>query len=374
MFHESYLFNPEGADSPLEKPVFKRLPAVLTNLVLVVPRSLSLHLRINCVGVSRLQLAAFARLQVQAAAPFVSYGSCVIRQGDWLHAWVWDAAIETAFAAKLGGNRRFSTLSHSLFSMPVADGVTWLGLPDSRGVEAQLWSNKQLVDSIYLDNSLDSTGWVDLCAQTPELEASGWPEKLVFPDVTQIALAHQPHWGRNLTPRKQHRAIVNWAYLVTATLVLTTAVLAGWGAWLFGQKESYQQAIDQGFEFQDRRIAEMEPIQKARSATQQILVWVNAASELAPSPGTNEILVELAAIITRQGLVVRELEINLPTLQATLVATSGREPRLTAVLGAIESHTWFEDARFVDVSGGSGFKFTWRMRPTASAKLKQSQP
>lgn len=374
MFHESYLFNPQGVDTPLEKPVFKMLPVMLTTLGLVIPRSLSIYLRINCVGIPYLRLAAFARLQVQAAAPFVSYGSCVIRQGDWLHAWVWDAAIEAAFAAKHSDDRHFSTLSHSLFSNPVADGVTWLRSPDSLGIEAQLWRNKQLVDSIYLDSPPDEIRWANLRAQTPELDAIGWPVTLACPDVNQTTFVHQPRWGRNLTPRRQRRSHVNWAYLVTAMLALATVILAGWGAWLYGQKEAYQHAIAQGLEFQDRRIAEMEPIQKARSITQQTLIWVNAASALAQPPGTNEILIELAAIVTKQGLVVRELEINLPTLQATLVAINGGEPRLTAVLGALENHPWFEDARFVDVSGGSGFKFAWRISATASTKLKQNQP
>ena len=94
--------------------------------------------------------------------------------------------------------------------------------------------------------------------------------------------------------------------------------------------------------------------------------------ELPSTPATHGIVAELADIFTRQGLVVRELEINAPTVQATLVATSGGSPRLTAVLGALESHPWFYDARFVDVSGGTGFKFAWRLRADAATPTSNS--
>jgi hypothetical protein len=149
-------------------------------------------------------------------------------------------------------------------------------------------------------------------------------------------------------------------------LVLATAGLAGWGSWLYSLKTSQQQAIDQGLESQERLLAELEPVQQARQRASTTLAWINTAQALSPAPTAHSIIVELADIFTRQGLVVRELEINAPTVQVTLVATAGGSPRLTAVLGVLENHPWFYDARFVDVSGGTGFKFAWRLRPEAA--------
>lgn len=373
MLHKSYLFNSQEPDVLLSKPVFKGLPASFIRLDLVVPRQLCTHFRISCAGVPRLRLAAFAQLQVQAMAPFVHYGTYVIHQGNWLHAWVWDAAIETAFSNKHGSEHRFHALPYSLYSTPVANGVVWLASPSHQGIEAQLWQNKQLIDSQWFDTPPSEANWADLRALTPELESTGWPVTLPTPNAAQTCAIQPRPWGSNLIPRKHLRYKINWTYIVPSSLVIATAGLAGWGAWLYSQKETYQQAITLGIKSQERRLAELEPIQKARQRTQQTLMWVNAANALAPAPTTSDILNELANIVTRQGLLVRELEITPPTMQATLVATTGGSPRLTAVLGALENHPWFQDARFVDVSGGSGFKFSWRMRPT-TATTNPGQP
>lgn len=144
--------------------------------------------------------------------------------------------------------------------------------------------------------------------------------------------------------------------------MLATATLTGWGSWIYSQKQAHQQAIDLALQSQERMLAELEPMQQARQRTNSTLTWINAVQALPSTPTTHDIIAELADIFTRQGLVVRELEINAPTVQATLVAINGGSPRLTAVLGVLESHPWFYDARFVDVSGGTGFKFAWRLR------------
>ena len=139
MLHHSCLFNPNGPDLPLVRNLFARLPGALKVLRMVVPRHLCIYQRVECTGVPRLRLGNFAKLQVQALAPFSKYGSCVVRQGNWLHIWVWDAAIEAAFSQKHGGKQNFSALPYSLFSTPVTDGIVWLTAPGSPGLEGQLW-------------------------------------------------------------------------------------------------------------------------------------------------------------------------------------------------------------------------------------------
>ncbi|NMM77913.1 hypothetical protein B2J89_14620 [Acidovorax sp. SRB_24] len=150
--------------------------------------------------------------------------------------------------------------------------------------------------------------------------------------------------------------------------------MVGGGSWIYSEKEAHQEAINQGHQSQERLLAELEPMQQARQRTTKTLGWINTVQTLSPVPSTHSVITELADILTRQGLVVRELDINAPTVQATLVATAGGSPRLTAVLGALENHPWFYDARFVDVSGGTGFKFAWRLRAQAPTSPEKGQP
>ena len=374
MLHKSYLFNSAEQDFLLSEPAFKGFPKSLVSVRLVVPRELCAYFRINCAGVPRMKLAAYAQLQLQAMTPLASYGACIVRQGNWLHAWLWDKSIEVAFAEKHGLDRYIVATPLSLYSKPVDNGVAWLASPNHAGIEAQLWQSKQLIDSQWFDVVPTDASWGKLHAQIPELKSLGWPSTLPVSDIAQINSLQLHPWARNLIPRKRIRNPVNWNYIVPGTLALATTVLAGWGAWLYGQKEANKQAIEVGTQTQVRRLAELEPIQKTRQQTERMLEWINAVNALSPAPTTNEILRELADIVTRQGLLVRELEINLPTLQATLVAPATGSPRLTAVVGAIENHPWFYDARFVDVSGGTGFKFTWRMRPSVPSSPAAQQP
>lgn len=374
MFHESCLFNPHGTDALLERPFFGHLPGRLKALRLVIPRHLCTYQRIECAGVPFLKLGNFAKLQVQALTPFSNYGSCAIRQANWLHIWIWDAAIESAFSEKHGNRQHFSVLPYSLYSTPKASGLIWLVAPGSTGLEGQLWKDSQLVDSMWFDAPPDADTWAVLHAQNPGLHTLGWPLALPFTSAPQtIASAPKP-WGRNLTPRRQNRPRIQWASLAPAALIAATAALVGWGSWIYSEKEAHQEAINLGQQSQERLLAELEPLQQARQRTTQTLAWINTVQALSPAPSTHSVIAEMADIFTRQGLVVRELDINAPTVQATLVATAGGSPRLTAVLGALENHPWFYDARFVDVSGGTGFKFAWRLRAEAPTSTEKGQP
>ncbi len=374
MLHDSYLFNPHAPDLLLQRTLPGRFPAALSTPRLVVPRALCAYHRVDCSGVPRLRTGGFAQLQVQALSPFSKFGSCVVRQGDWLHIWIWDAAIESAFAEKHGGRQGIGALAYSLYSTPAAQGIVWLSAPGTAGVEAQLWKNRQLVDSLWFDQLPDPQTWASMRVQNPALQALGWPDALPRRDATERSTLARRPWGRNLTARANHHGQIRWSQLAPVALVLATAGLAGWGSWLYAQKEAHQQAIDLGLQSQERLLAKLEPLQEARKRTNDTLGWINAVQALSPPPTTHDIITELAEIVTRQGLAVRELEVNPPTVQATLVVVGGGSPRLTGVLGALENHPWFYDARFVDVSGGTGFKFAWRIRPNATASTARTAP
>jgi len=373
MLQDVYLYNPHGPDLQLGKPAIAHLPQALKTTRLLIPRQVCVYQRVDCAGVPRLKLAAFAKLQVQSLTPFTKNGACAVRQGNWLHLWMWDAAIEAVFSTRHQNRRPAQVLPRSLYSPPQTHGLLWLTTPGTTAVEAQLWKDNLLVDCMWFDVLPTSSAWDALLAQRPELALAGWPRTL--PDNRLHTQYSTSAWGRNLIPQSGPRLGVQLSHLAPAGLVVATATLAGWGGFVYAEKEAHQNAIRQGVETQERLIAELEPMQQARQRTMETLRWIDAAQALSPPPTTHSIITELAGIFTLQGLVVRELEISAPTIQATLVSTAGGSPRLTAVLGALEAHPWFYDARFVDVVGGTGFKFAWRLRSGAgTAVAVKGQP
>lgn len=374
MLHESYLFDPIGPDVPVAGSRWGRLLGRARSLRMVVPRSLCMYQQISCAGVPLLKLAAFARLQLQPLSPFARHGACVVRQGDVLHAWMWDAAMEADFASKHGGENRFSVVAQSLYTEPVVDGVVWLRPQGADGVEAQLWKNKRLMDSLWFDSVPDEAVWSARVSRFPDMQNLGWPLALPGGHAPRCIGYGSVPWGRNLTPRQAGTTALDWNRVAPVALGAASVVLAGWGSATYVQKTVMQEAIASGMQTQERRLAELEPQQQARGYAQNALAWVSAAKSLKARPGTAELLEELAAVVLKQGLVVRELEVSEPTVQATLVALGADAPRLTAVIAALDNHPLFYDARFVDVSGGSGFKFSWRLRSGMQAEGSGARP
>lgn len=373
MLQEAYLFNPLGPDALLAPPLPSYIPAAFKTLRLILPRHLCSYHRIDCEGVPRLKLASFAKIQAQSLTPYSTHGACAVRQGHWLHLWTWDADLETQFRAKHADAPPVQTMPLSLYSQPLASGIRWQSEPGQPGIEAQLWHNHQLQSSLWLHTPPSPEDWAQLQAHHPELSHIGWPA--VLPAITATPAQARP-WARNLLqPHLAAGPRLDWQRLAPITLTLASALLAGWGSALWAEKIAYQQAIQHSKEEQAHLLAQLEPLQQKRQQAQQTLQWIESAQALAPAPTMHAILSELATILAHQALAVRELEINTPTLQATLVPTNGSAPRLTAILAALEEHPWFYDARFVDVVGGNGFKFSWRLRSTAgNTPLPQEQP
>jgi len=374
MLHQNYLFNPDGADLRLQATGKLVLPSWLTRLRMIVPRGLCTFHRIRCTGVPQLKLRSFARLQAQALSPFVTHGCAAVRQGAWLHLWIWDSALESEFALKHRTAGNFSVLPQSLYARTAPDGVTANSHAGSKGVEWLLWKDKLLQDSLWFRQAPSQEEWSTLLVNAPELTGLGWPTTVPINNKSIQAAAAQP-WARNLVPRAGGQISLNWNSFVPALLSVASLGLLGWSASLFSQKVSYEQAIASLTQNQEQRLAELEPLQQSRQQAQRVIDWVRTAQALLPTQTTHELISDLAPVITRQGLVVREIDLNPPTVQATLTAPGGGSPRLTAVLGALESRPYIYDARFVDVTGVSGFKFSWRLRePVAPATTAGEAP
>ncbi len=373
MLSQSFLFESGGLDHHLGGRAVPFLPSALQTLRLVVPQDSCVYARVNCAGVPRMGLAGFARMQAEQLSPFQVFGACAVKQDKTLHVWMWDKAIELDFAEKHRGRPASSVLPQALFSVPREQGVSWLRYKNQQSVSAQLWQAGKLVDSIFWPLPPSPESWASQAAQQPELAARGWPEALPPGSlVGAIALADKP-WGRNLLVNPYKLPSIALLPLARAALWLVTAALAAASAAYLSERYAHQTAIAEGAISQKQRMAALEPDQQARDAAQSIGRWVQSAQALSPRPAKIDILNEAAVLLTRQGLVVRDLELNPPTVTATLVQAVGAELRLTSVIGAIEANPLFYDARFIDVVGGNAFKFTWRVRGDSAASASSLQ-
>jgi hypothetical protein len=325
------------------------------------------YIRLGCAGIPRLSLKNFAQLQAEQRSPFQNFGAYAVKQGSTLHLWLWDKAIETAFSGKHPGRISRSVIPQSLLSEPLEHGVHWLRHVSQNGIEAQLWRNKQLVDSIYFVKPPSAQDWSARLLQSPELNALGWPTALPLSADRRDAGLEKKVWARNLLMAALRLPAIQGAAIAHLTLWAFTAVLAAGTASILSERALHQKAITEGVENQKQRLAALEPVQQARETVKGLESWLASAQTLSPQPTKLDILNSIAVMLTRQGLTVRDLELSPPTVSATLLPPPGSDIRLTAVIAAIEANPMFTDARFVDVVGGTAFKFTWRLRDVRSA-------
>lgn len=339
---------------------------------MVVPRELCTYYRVPCEGVPFFKLQEFARLQVQQHTPFVRFGASAVKQGPYLHMWIWDQAYEQRFAQKHDNIERFQVVAQSLLTQPAEQGIIWSAQATgaSQGCEAQLWRNRQLQDSQWFDAPPSAQTWQERHAQYPELATNGWPVQLPPVRISHIG---GRAWGRNLTHRAQGTRPIRWTQLANALLVLAAASVIAWSAALQGQIHAYQARIADNEAFQLQKVDQDQP-QIAERAT--VLTAVQRIKLLQSLNANSRVLValeEIARLLSRQGLWLRDIDINGLTVDATLTAPPGVTPRLTAIVGVIESSELFHDARFNDVVPGGGFRFSWRIQPADAAPTLEAK-
>lgn len=374
MLQNSLIYNPTGADAPMGKTGARPKPAWLYTPRMVVPRDLCTYHRISCEGVPFFNLQEFARLQAQQHTPFVRFGASAVKQGPHLHLWIWDQQHEQRFAQKQGNPERFQAIAQSLLTRPIAQGVVWTTHPagPAHGCEAQLWQNRQLQDSQWFDTDPTPQTWQQRHAQYPELAANGWPQQL--PPVRVNPPAERA-FAINLTPRRRQQSQpIPWARLTQILLALSAAAVTGWAAWLQGQIMGYQNQIAANQAYQEQKIAQDQPQQAARASTHNTIQRIKGIQSLNANTRTLAALEEINQLFSRQGLWVRDIDINGQTIDTTLIAPPGVTPRLTAILGVIESSDLFYDARFTDVVPGGGFRFSWRIQAPGQSDAPSETP
>ena len=375
MIVESFLSDPAGAGTgwPMRPKAVGSLvwlvPSALRGLRMVVPQDQCFYARASCAGIPLRGIAGFARLQAEQLSPFQNFGAYAVRQDQVLHVWMWDKTLEITFVNQHPGRSLRSVVPQVLFSAPRERGVSWshyVGAGGKTGASALLWRAGKLVDLIYFAQPPASESWVAMLMQQPQLPLLGWPAEVPSGSAPSISLVLDKPWARNLLVNRW--AMPRLALQPLARLVLWcgTVGLAAASATFLAQRYADEKAIADSAESQKQRMAALEPQQQARDAAQSLGRWLASAEALSPRPAKIDLLNEAAVLLNRQGLVVRELELTPPTVAATLVPTSGAELRLTSVIAAIETNPRFYDVRFVDVAGGNGFKFTWRLRTDTS--------
>ena len=355
--------SPSDLPVPAGFPHFQRSRLWMRVPRFVVPRELSVYFRISCRNVPFHQLKGFARLQAQALSPFVRFGSSAVRQGAYLHLWIWDKAEEERFSQQRGGITRFTTIAQSLLSKPLRDGVVWV--VSGQGVEAQLWSGNQLQDAQWFDEPPSAKAWQQRLAESPGLLARGWPQHLpAQPPATAEA---QRAWARNLTPRAQPGSGFSAQRLSRQLLVLAVVSVLGWAAWLLGQKQGLENIKAQNESFQQQQLSQRGPDHASRVATLQLQQRIQSIQALHEGSSPRRVLEGVSTLLSRQGLWLRDIHIQAETVEATIVAPPGITPRLTSIVAALENEPMFREARFVDVLPGGGLKFSWRTHNTPSS-------
>lgn len=375
MIVESFLFDPAsagtvwGTRAKLMGSLALLLPSAVRGLRMVVPQDQCFYARALCAGIPSRGLAGFARLQAEQLSPFRNFGAYAVRQDEVLHVWMWDKTLEITFGNQRPGRSLRSVVPQILFSAPRERGVSWaryVGAGGKTGASALLWRAGKLVDLIYFAQPPAPESWVAMLMQQPQLPLLGWPFEVPSGSATGGSTVLDKPWARNLLVNRW--AMPRLALQPLARLVLwcCTVVLAAASATFLVQRYADEKAIADSAESQKQRMAVLEPQQQARDAAQSLGRWLASAEALSPRPAKIDLLNEAAVLLNRQGLVVRELELTPLTVSATLVPTTGAELRLTSVIAAIETNPMFYDVRFVDVAGGNGFKFTWRLHTDTS--------
>ena len=361
MLRSCYLFDEQGNDLPLVEGTG---PSALRNalgVVLVVPRSQCLYLRLDARGIPLLRLRSYARLQLLARSPVVQPDVFVARQGDSLHLWLWDRAFVQSFARRQGlPAARVEALPSSVLTTKQAspDGAALLQTPGSAGVHAQLWQAGRLLHDGWFEEAPDALEWRIWRDDIQRQEGIQWPETLP-PRQSSKVLGRR--WARNLLRERALGATLPAAPVARMALGCATLATLGYGVALQAQLHLYKAQIEAVQRAQTEVSARLRPIEEARQAALETQQWVTRADRLVQRPPASALLERIGSTVTGQGAVVRDLDIQGDIARATLAPAAGELslPDLTAALTQVGE---FDDVRFIDAAPGRGFRFAWRLR------------
>lgn len=346
---------------------FSNLISRLFSAKIIIPRSLCLYQRVPCKGIPRYHLSKFAKLKAQTISPFQRTESFALKNGDFIHLWIWNKEVEKNINLDEYKINRYEIFPSSLATLPLEDGVIEVKNPS--GYELQLWKNNALLDSVWFNDTPSITQWHEYLKSSSEMKDKGWPEDLS--EIKKSEIKYTTVYGKNLTPNHEAKIVIEWPKLVNNIFLLTSTLLISWGAYIYSQKESASSFIEEGLKSRNNEIKQIEPLIESRENANKTRQWLNKIEKLSPNPTIGYIIKDLSIYWPRQGIVFRELEIDPPTIQATLTSITSSPVRFSSILEQIEANNIYYDARFIDISAGSGFKFSWRINNNPKQEYEQ---
>lgn len=362
MLRSCYLFDESGDDREL---ITGRAPPALRQrlgLVLLIPRSLCLYLRLDARGVPLLRLRSFARLQLIAQSPIVKPEVFAARQGEILHLWLWEKDCLQAFSRRHGvpASRVEAMPSSAWTTAPPAGGAVLQRTPGSSGLHAQLWQDGRLQHDGWFESAPDAAAWRRWREDAARQHALQWPE--AAPPEQEHDLPHRP-WARNLL--REHGFTVAadggaLAPLAPRLLAGATALSVACGIWLQAQASRFQHAIDGVQDAQADLSARLDPLQAAREAALQSQRWVVEAERLVTRTPATALLERIGSTLTAQGAVIREIDVQGDRVRVTVAPAVG-ELSLPELTQALTRTAGFHDVRFVDATSAQGLRFSWRL-------------
>jgi hypothetical protein len=362
MFRDCYLIDECGNDQLLGKGHAPRALRPALGVMLVMPRSQCLYLRLDARGVPLLRLRSFARLQLLAQSPIVQPEAFVARQRDTLHVWLWDGEHARAFARRHGWPlSRVEVLPSSVMTQPppaVGAAAVLLHTPGSTGCHAQLWRDRRLLHDGWFEAPPNDLSWRIWREDAIRQHGLQWPEAAPVPQDHPIL---RSPWARNLLRGPRVAAASGRPALTRTALGCATALSVAYGVWLQAQSQHYRGQIDQVQDAESDMSARLRPVQEARESALQSQRWAVEADRLLPRPSATTLLQRIGDAVTAQGAVVRDLEIQDDRVRVTVAAAVGELnlPDLTQTLSRVPG---FDDVRFVDAAGAQGLRFSWRLR------------
>ena len=374
MLRNYYLFDRQGNDRLLSKGHAPKALRDALGPVLVIPRSLCLYLRLDARNVPAWRLRSYVRLQLLAQSPVLQPDVYVARQGEWLHVWLWDREYAASFAKRHRMKAsRIEALPSSVLTRRARAGVVWSRCPESNGLQAQLWQAGRMMNDSWFEEQPDALAWRTWREDSLRRHGTTWPEQPEFGHDQQFPA--RP-WARNLL-REPATALLQ-AGAPAARLAIGSAIVAttGFGVWLFAQRHAYETVQQQLQDDKAQMAAKLAPLEQARASALQAQRWMAQVDGLRPRRLTLDVIRRIGTVLTAQGAVLRDLDIQGDVVRATVVPTVG-ELNLTELTAALTRATDFEDVRFIDPVSPNGFRFSWRLRnddkPPATVAPKESE-
>ena len=331
---------------------------------MVVPRDLCMFEQLDTRGIPTHKLSRYVALQLDARGAFSDSRHWAVQHGNHVNVWSWDGALLAEFARSMGvGSDEVVCVPQGALAPATLNGAVWLGEPTLHGQEAQLWQSGQLLDSVFVSKAGVGDHWAQwLASHQPAVAGAQATPPMAWPDTSPLQKASYKDRAakRNLLEPVLPTLPKLSSAMLPAVMGLATVALLCSFAWLRAQTHAFV-AASEGAAVAEPQEATLR--QRARSMQHDLRSSEQVALQyksLIASPDSHDTVMAIAGLVTSQGVSLREFDLRNNTIQATVVSPNGNVA-LSDFLNAVDDVPLFRDAKFVDVAGGDGFKFAWRV-------------